>query len=317
MRIISKILWVFLLLFLAGCYSDEELIKTEDNLIKVATKSYKTENVIVVVVDGVRQSETWQNPGQQYIPKMANELAPKGVILTEFYNNGSTFTIPGHIAITTGDYEYLSNQGDQYPTEPSFFQLWLKTSNSVKTKAWIITSKEKLNVLADCKELEWRTLFNPSIDAITRDDTLTFQIAKEILNKYKPKLTLIHFAGPDNYGHANNWDKHLYSIAETDSLVFELWKFLGTDDYYKGKTTLIVTNDHGRHLDNIATGFVEHGDKCIGCTHLNFYATGPDFKENQILSTKRELVDILPTVGELMNFGLSDRGGEVMWELFK
>ena len=48
--ILSKIALGFLLLIVAGCYTNEELLEKEDDLKKVAEKTYKTENVIVVVV---------------------------------------------------------------------------------------------------------------------------------------------------------------------------------------------------------------------------------------------------------------------------
>ncbi|WP_319228298.1 sulfatase-like hydrolase/transferase [Draconibacterium orientale] len=306
----------FFLLAITGCYNNESLIEIEDDLSKAADKPYKTENVIVVVIDGPRQSETWQSVDRKYIPRMANLLAPQGVIISEFYNHGATFTVPGHVAICTGHYESLSNKGEQLPTEPSFFQMWLKISKAPKEKAWIITSKEKLNVLADCRDVEWRNSFNPSFDTANRDDEETYQKATEILTNYQPQLVLLHFRGPDANGHAGDWDKYISSIAIADSLTYELYRFIENNDFYKNRTTIMVTNDHGRHLDNIATGFMAHGDNCMGCTHLNFYAVGPDFKKDIISTTEREQVDILPTVGELMGFQIDDNKN-VMWELFK
>jgi len=312
---VQILLLLFFCLF-SGCYNNESLIESEDDLIKSIVKSYKTENVIVVVIDGPRQSETWQSPDRKYIPKMVKELAPQGVVISEFYNHGVTYTVPGHIAITTGNYESKSNKQEQLPIEPSFFQMWLKITNAPKEKAWIITSKEKLNVLADCREVEWRNSYNPSIDAVNREDEKTYQKAIEVFTTHQPQLVLVHFGGPDIKGHSGIWEKYVNSIAVADSLTYEIWSFIENHNFYKGTTTLIVTNDHGRHLDNIATGFVEHGDKCEGCIHLNFYATGPDFKKNVISSTNRELVNILPTIGELMGFQYDDNK-DVMWELFK
>ena len=194
--------------------------------------------------------------------------------------------------------------------------MWLKVTQEATNKAWVVTSKAKLNVLVNCKEVEWRNSFNPEVNAADREDTNTFQVAKNILLEYKPRLMLLHFRGPDAYGHSGDWNKYVNSIAVADSLLFELCNFIDTNDFYSGKTTLIMTNDHGRHLDNIAGGFSEHGDQCVGCSHLNFYATGPDFKEGVISSIKREQTNILPTVAELLGFQIDD-SKEIMWELFK
>lgn len=313
--IFFKMICGLLLAVLMGCYSNEELFETE-NTLKAAKQNYNTENVILVMVDGPRQSETWQSTDRKYIPMMDKYLAPQGIVISAFYNNGVTFTVPGHVATLTGTYESISNKGEQLPTKPSFFQMWLKVSAAPKEKAWIITSKSKLNVLANCKEVGWRNSFNPSVDAADRDDIVTYNTAKEIMQEHKPNLVLLHFRGPDTYGHAGNWEKYVESIAIADSLLYELWNFVESSEFYKDNTTMIMTNDHGRHLDQISGGFEHHGDHCLGCRHLNFYAVGPDFKQGEISSIEREQTNILPTVAELMGFELED-SKEIMWELFK
>ena len=83
------------------------------------------------------------------------------------------------------------------------------------------------------------------------------------------------------------------------------------------KLRFIMTNDHGRHLDGIADGFVSHGDHCRGCTHINFMGYGPDFKEDSLIYTQYELIDILPTIGDLLGFDYHEAQGVVMSDLFK
>ena len=70
---------------------------------KDSLKEYKTKNVIIIVVDGVRYSETWGDSTHQYIPYFSTKIADFGVVNTEFYNNEVTVTTAGFTAITTGD----------------------------------------------------------------------------------------------------------------------------------------------------------------------------------------------------------------------
>ena len=134
----KNIAFVFLFFFLfTGCYNNESLIETEDDLSKAAGNLYKTENVIVVVIDGPRQSETWQSVDRKYIPIMANLLAPQGVIISEFYKLGVTFTVTDHVAICSGNYESLTNKSEQMTTESTVFHLGLNLSNTPKQTAWI------------------------------------------------------------------------------------------------------------------------------------------------------------------------------------
>ena len=97
---------------------------------KVAPRAYETENVIVIVMDGPRFSETWGDTSHQNIPRMANDLAQLGVINEQFYSYGQTFTIPGHTAIASGFYEDINNGGEEFPQNPSIFQLWREASNA-------------------------------------------------------------------------------------------------------------------------------------------------------------------------------------------
>jgi hypothetical protein len=54
-----------------------------------------TENSIIVVMDGPRYSETWGDTSHQYIPHMFNDMAPFGVVYSNFRNRGETNTTSG------------------------------------------------------------------------------------------------------------------------------------------------------------------------------------------------------------------------------
>ena len=136
------------------------------------------------------------------------------------------------------------------------------------------------------------------------------------MDSIHPNFVLINFREPDYSGHKNDWYGYLYGIQNSDNYIYNIWKFIESNPHYKGNTTLMVTNDHGRHLDGISDGFKSHGDNCEGCRHINFYATGPDFKQNIICNKKRELIDVSATISELLNFELPDGNGKVMKELF-
>ena len=56
---------------------------------KDSLKEYKTENVIIIVVDGVRYSETWGDTTHQYIPYFLKEVFYYKLLF--FYNNEHCF----------------------------------------------------------------------------------------------------------------------------------------------------------------------------------------------------------------------------------
>jgi hypothetical protein len=283
----------------------------------------KTENVIIVVIDGPRFSETWGDYTKQNIPSRYN-LFGQGVLLGNFKNNGVTNTDSGHDAICTGNYEDLENWGQTVPQYPSIFQSWLKATGKPAEKAWIVTSKDKLNILSNCKQEGWADKYKPMTDCGNhgafsgyRSDDTTFAHAKNVMKTYHPNLMLINFKDPDYFGHGNQWGKYIEGIRSTDAYIGELYEEIQKDEAYRDKTTLIVTNDHGRHSDGVSTGFIDHGDGCEGCRHIEFFALGPDFKKGVGIHTAYEQIDISPTIAKLLNFKMQYSQGKVITDIFK
>lgn len=291
---------------------------------KPVEKDYKTEYVVVVIIDGARLSETFGDSTCKYIPNLSGTLAPQGVLLKNFKNNGPTFTNSGHTAITTGVYQKIKNDGTEYPKNPSMFQYFLKEKNLDSTNAWIIASKGKLSILGNTKNKKWKDQNLPSnfcgIDGKCEgytNDRYTWRDLQVIFKNHHPKLTLINFLEVDVRGHQNEWPEYLQAIKTTDQLVMNLWNFIQNDELMKDKTTMFVTNDHGRHLDGHKDGFVNHGDNCEGCRSIYLVAIGPDFKTNVSLPNEYELIDISKTVAELLHFEFPVSEGKVMTDLFK
>lgn len=272
------------------------------------SKPLRTENVIIVVIDGPRYSETWAfTPG--LIPNMSAKMKPKGGFLNNFYNDAYTYTNSGHAAITTGVNQPIDNNGDELPANPSIFQYYLKQSGKPATSAWIVSSKDKLHILTDTQRPDWQGTYQPSFDGGIsgpgsgyRMDSLTLEAAKNVLTKHKPNLMLINFMEPDGFAHAGNSDNYLRGISRNDRYVKQLWDFLNDHSAYKNKTTLIITNDHGRHLDGIDGGWMDHGDSCEGCQKISLLALGPDFRKGSEIKNRYTLVDIAPTVARLLQF---------------
>ncbi|MFD3000559.1 sulfatase-like hydrolase/transferase [Pontibacter toksunensis] len=290
------------------CASPQPATSPQEANYQAQKKPLRTKNVIIVVIDGPRYSETWAvTPG--LIPNMSARMKPKGGFLSNFYNDAYTYTNSGHAAITTGVNQPIDNNGDELPANPSIFQYFLKQSGKPATAAWIVSSKDKLHMLANTQRPDWQGTYQPSFDGGIsgpgsgyRMDSLTLEAAKNVLNTHKPNLVLINFMEPDGFAHAGNSENYLRGISRNDRYVKQLWDFLNDDSYYKNKTTLIITNDHGRHLDGIDGGWMEHGDSCEGCQKISLLALGPDFRKGRVIENRYTLVDIAPTVARLLRF---------------
>lgn len=320
----TKLFQIFILISIifVSCLEEPDILSIRNRNVD---RAYKTKNVILIVVDGLRYSEGWGDSTHRYIPRMAEVLSKQGVINTHFYNLGDTYTTAGHTSLTTGIYQSINNGGLEYPQNPSMFQYWNQKYQKNQVYSWIIASKDKLAVLGDCKNPHWKGKYLPSIDSGIdglglgsgyREDSLTLKKAIEVLKEYHPNLVLVNFRDPDYSAHSGIWTNYVDGIRKTDEYVYRLWQFLQNDRIYQNTTTIFVTNDHGRHLDNVADGFVSHGDSCDGCRHLNFFACGPDFKQGVVTNVSCEQIDVPATVAELLGFEIPYSKGKVMIELF-
>ena len=304
---------VISLLLVFSCTSD-----------KVQLRTFQTENVIIVIIDGPRYSETWGNTGYTNIP-VRDSLLQYGILLTNFHNDGATYTIPGHTAITTGNYQSIDNYGFETPIFPSIFQYYLKSTGNPSNQACIVASKDKLNVLSNCISTEYQNVYRPWFDCGVngdgtggyRPDSVTLVNAINVLNISQPRLMLIAFKDPDYYAHQGDSLGYINGIKNTDNYVGAIWTYIQSNPFYKDKTTLIVTNDHGRHFDGHVNGYVGHGDDCESCRHIEFFALSPDFKQNTLLSTAYSQIDISATIAEMLHFSIPYGKGRVMTELFK
>lgn len=311
---------------------------------------YKTENVFIVAIDGLRYTEGFAS-GNTYIPFLWDSLAPKGTIYTNFYNTGVTTSNSGHSQITNGvrqlllvntnsrnlpedksnmcpyDLEYstiseknqnpspdnISIDTDLRPTEPTVGEYYRKFKGAPKEKVYYINGHSRI----------WRnpvSLFpgyGPDYAPVVvpvYSDLETLDTAFAVIERDHPPLCYVLFGEVDAAGHSGDTTRYLGQIMQVDSLIFQLWQKIQSDSVYANKTTMIITTDHGRH-DEQHGGWKSHGDQCGGCRHVFLIALGPDIKPNTIIEDVHDHVDIAPTVGELLNFPTPLAQGKVLNEM--
>lgn len=101
-----------------------------------------------------------------------------------------------------------------------------------------LTDKEKfLNELQPQVPSPWATV---------RLDAFTHHYALEHLKKHRPRLLYIAYGETDDFAHNGKYDAYLHSARRTDQFIKELWEWAQSQKQYKGKTTFIITTDHGR-----------------------------------------------------------------------
>ena len=272
------------------------------------------QNVIVVVIDGARYSETF-GAGFTYIPHMNNDLKPLGALYTNFRiaDVGKTETNPGHSSILTGTWQQISNDGSQRPTKPTVFEYFRKELGSSITENFVVTGKTKLNAISYSTDLDYGFNYKASENCAILSDNQVYNNLVSIMDTYHPRLIIVNLPDTDLRGHANDWIGYLSAIINADNLVYQLWQKIQTDSYYQNNTTLFVTNDHGRH-DDAHGGFKAHGDDCEGCEHIMLLAIGRNVSQGLVNNDSHYQIDLAPTIGNLLGFSTPQAVGTSLYQ---
>lgn len=81
-------------------------------------------------------------------------------------------------------------------------------------------------------------------------DAFTYAFAIETLLSDHPKVMWISFGDCDEWAHARKYDLYLDAAKGTDAFIRDIYEALEADKFYKGKTTYLITCDHGRGFGN-------------------------------------------------------------------
>jgi hypothetical protein len=105
-------------------------------------------------------------------------------------------------------------------------------------------------------------------------DAFTHNVALRYLKRRRPRVVFVGYGETDEWQHAGRYDRLLRSAQAVDEYLRELWSFLQSNDEYRGRTTLIVTTDHGR--GRTARDWSDHGREVDGAEEMWIAVIGPD-----------------------------------------
>lgn len=305
-------------------------------MLLVSIQSYsqnKTENVILITLDGYRWQELFNGAEQRLISKdfvsdsaaiakefwldtaekrreklmpfMWGTIAKQGQIYgnrahNNFVNvsNKMWFSYPGYNEILCGfadDARIKSNDKLANPNtnvleyiqkQPTFsgkvaaFSSWdvfpyiINSDRSkVPVNSGIIEAKGNLNDREKWLNEIMHQVPNPLGDV--RLDAFTFNYGLEYLKKNKPRVLYLALDETDDFAHGGKYDLYLQAAHYTDGFFKTLWDWCQSDPQYKGKTTIIITTDHGRGSVNKAD-WRDHGIKMPNADQIWIAVIGPD-----------------------------------------
>ncbi|WP_308909128.1 alkaline phosphatase family protein [Pseudokordiimonas caeni] len=191
------------------------------------------------------------------------------------------FSYPGYNEILTGIPDPRVDSNDSVPNPNRTVLEWLngKPENKGKIAAFgswdafdAIVNEERAGVPVNSgfdayagKSGDKEAVQLNRVQAMTyspwteeRLDSFTMEFARKALKDDKQRFVYIALGDTDEFAHAGQYDEYVRAAHRADTFLGELWSFLQSDARYKGRTTLIVTVDHGRGSEKLED-FRHHG----------------------------------------------------------
>lgn len=170
--------------------------------------------------------------------------------------------------------------------------------------------EEALNTLQPQVPGHWSTV---------RMDAFTHHYALEYVKKNKPRVLYIAYGETDDFAHDGKYDEYLKAAHRTDNFIQKLWNYVQSDEQYQGKTTFIITTDHGRGTEPLDT-WRNHGDEVSDAGGVWMAIMGPDTASGQEVSVEGEYFSnqIAPTLAAFLklNYAPDHQIGQPLGKAF-
>jgi hypothetical protein len=260
------------------------------------------------------------------MPFFWTKLATKGAVFSDVkVTNGIRVSYPGYSEILTGrsaDDLIHSNRAIQNPNE-TVLEFLKRRLALKKEQVAVFASWETFRVIGEHTEgsvtinagyqaapqfpelsrLQFRML-TPWDEA--RHDYITGAMALEYLKAIKPRVLYVSFDETDDWAHDHRYDRVLDAVAEFDKFLEELWNAVESMEEYRGRTTILVTSDHGR--GSTLKDWSDHGRGVEGADRIWLAVAGPDTRAAED-PERVEQRDIAPTIVKLMGIDPAEYSG--------
>ena len=97
-----------------------------------------------------------------------------------------------------------------------------------------------------------------------RHDAYTFKFAQRFVAAHRPRVIYLALGETDDWAHDGRYDRVLEAYARSDRYLEELWAWLQSQPEYRGRTSLLITTDHGR--GRTIADWTDHGRDVPGAS---------------------------------------------------
>jgi hypothetical protein len=212
--------------------------------------------------------------------------------------NGKAYSYPGYNEMATGYpndaidsnefgpnpnptvFEWLNGQ-DEYRGHVAVYGTWVRFEDIFNKNRSHLVMQTGWNLpAADPHEGSRDALLRELFASTTRFDeedcpNSLLQIPLlDYVRGGEARVLFVGYGETDNWAHAGRYDLVLDSAHRFDNFVRQLWQTMQSIPKYRGRTTFIITTDHGRGSAPIE--WKEHGVEEKGSENIWIAVMGPD-----------------------------------------
>ena len=119
-------------------------------------------------------------------------------------------------------------------------------------------------------------------------DVFTHYGAMNYLQTKKPKVLYISYGETDEWAHSGRYKDYLNAANMVDKWIQDIWNYVQSDPFYKNKTAIFITTDHGRG-DIKKEEWTSHNQDIKDSYQMWFAAMGPGIKAKGEVKAAQQL----------------------------
>ena len=293
-----------------------------------------TGRVVVVAIDGLRWQELYEGVQRDTLMPFLWEMGSgQGAMLGNRHknscmqvSNGIWCSYAGYSEMLCGvtDDEHLSTNRKINNPNKSVLEM-ANASPAYRGTVSAVASWDVIPYILRTQKnqlpVDYKSAFRVSKQV--RCDSVTANHALTTLGKQHPKLLFVEFCETDYYAHNGQWKEYLDAAHRNDQFIRKLWQYCQKDEFYRGKTTFIITCDHGRgeSIGKCAKGagadkdasWAHHNSKTKGSNQTWLVAFGNGVKHLGETESEEAVYtrQVAPTIARLLHIPFtSDRKQE-------
>ena len=254
------------------------------------------------------RKEFWREDANErrraLMPFLWNTVAVRGQIFgnqalgsVARVTNGLAFSYPGYNEMLTGHPDPRIDSNEFGPNPNVSVLEWLNGLPDLHGKVSVYATwaifKDIFNVARSHLALQvgWEAPYHGSVspqqallnrlyETTTRldnEDVYDAFLQVPLLESFttrQPRVLFVGYGETDDWAHAGRYDAVLESAHQMDANVRELWETMQSMPEYRGRTTFIITCDHGR--GGGLEEWKEHGVDQHGSENIWIAVIGPD-----------------------------------------